>query len=194
MLTRTPISAVLFIASWCIWDARSCWCKVCVYMIVLSAAAGTPRATPYMVHQKRVVTVEEYSDHEDTKQQSVMANQPRGINRLSSKREGGGRQCFIQYPAVVADLLQNESVTTIVQKRKEKQGEDSGLESGHTSMNTGTYIWTRGPLTSDLWPLTRLQPQTRSQIATLEGRTRVTPRTLWGPASRPGAQTLVSVI
>merc|ERR1712226_273180 len=75
-----------------------------------------------MVHQKRVVTVEEYSDHEDTKRQSVMANQPRGINRLS----------------MVADLLQNESVTTIVQKRKEKQGEDSGLESGHTSMNTAS--------------------------------------------------------
>ena len=41
--------------------------------------------------------------------------------------------------SVVADLLQNESVTSLVQKRKEKQGEDSGLESGHTSMNTGKY-------------------------------------------------------
>ena len=40
---------------------------------------------------------------------------------------------------MVADLLQNESVTSLVQKRKEKQGEDSGLESGHTSMNTGKY-------------------------------------------------------
>ena len=39
---------------------------------------------------------------------------------------------------MVADLLQNESVTTIVHKRKEKQGEDSGLESGHTSMNTAS--------------------------------------------------------
>ena len=40
---------------------------------------------------------------------------------------------------MVADLLQNESVTTIVQKRKvEKVGEDSGLESGHTSMNTAS--------------------------------------------------------
>ena len=39
---------------------------------------------------------------------------------------------------VVADLLQNETVTTIVHKRKEKNGEDSGLESGHTSMNTAS--------------------------------------------------------
>ena len=48
--------------------------------------------------------------------------------------------------SVVADLLQNESVTSLVQKRKEKQGEDSGLESGHTSMNTGKYpdLWTGG--------------------------------------------------
>ena len=39
---------------------------------------------------------------------------------------------------MVADLLQNESVTSIVQKRKEKLGDDSGLESGHTSMNTAS--------------------------------------------------------
>ena len=39
---------------------------------------------------------------------------------------------------VVADLIQNETVTTIVHKRKEKMGEDSGLESGHTSMNTSS--------------------------------------------------------
>ena len=39
---------------------------------------------------------------------------------------------------MVADLLQNETVTSIVQKRKEKPGDDSGLESGHTSMNTAS--------------------------------------------------------
>ena len=39
---------------------------------------------------------------------------------------------------MVADLLQNETVTTIVHKRKDKLGEDSGLESGHTSMNTAS--------------------------------------------------------
>ena len=40
--------------------------------------------------------------------------------------------------SVVADLLQNETVTSLVHKRKEKHGEDSGLESGHTSMNTAS--------------------------------------------------------
>ena len=39
---------------------------------------------------------------------------------------------------VVADLLQNETVTSLVHKRKDKPGEDSGLESGHTSMNTAS--------------------------------------------------------
>ena len=51
---------------------------------------------------------------------------------------------------MVADLLQNESVTSLVQKRKEKQGEDSGLESGHTSMNTGKYHETQ--IVADLSP------------------------------------------
>ena len=89
-----------------------------------------------MAHQKRILAVEEYSEQEESKQ-SVLANQPRGINRLSSKtRDGRG----VTHPmfVVVADLLQSESVTTIVNKRKEKQGEDSGLESGHTSMNTAS--------------------------------------------------------
>ena len=104
-------------------------------MIVLSPGGGTPRATPYMAHQTRVRTAgEEYSkEQEDT-------NTPRGINRLSSmRRMESGIQILPSVFSVVADLLQNESVTTLVQKRKEKQGEDSGLESGHTSMNAGIY-------------------------------------------------------
>ena len=89
-----------------------------------------------MAHQKRIIAVEEYSEQEDNKQ-TLLGNQPRGINRLSSKRRGWSG-VFDEIFLVVADLLQNESVTTMVHKRKEKQGEDSGLESGHTSMNTAS--------------------------------------------------------
>ena len=43
---------------------------------------------------------------------------------------------------VVADLLQNETVVTSLtvthKRQKEKAGEDSGLESGHTSMNAAS--------------------------------------------------------
>ena len=91
-----------------------------------------------MAHQKRILSGEEYNDQEETKVPHIN-NQPRGINRLSSmRRMESGVQILPSVFSVVADLLQNESVTTLVQKRKEKQGEDSGLESGHTSMNAGT--------------------------------------------------------
>ena len=104
-------------------------------MIVLSPGGGTPRATPYMAHQTRVRTAgEEYSKEQED------INTPRGINRLSSRTcPPSGSPGQLGLISVVADLLQNESVTSLVQKRKEKQGEDSGLESGHTSMNTGKY-------------------------------------------------------
>jgi len=96
-----------------------------------AGGGGTPRATPYMVHHKRVnINTGDNNDDNDSqvepaptdKKQTQIGNHPRGINRLS----------------MVADLLQNETVTTIVHKRKEKNGEDSGLESGHTSMNTAS--------------------------------------------------------
>ena len=89
---------------------------------------------------------------------------------------------------MVADLLQNESVTSLVQKRKEKQGEDSGLESGHTSMNTGKYHETQ--IVADL-SSPSLQPRTLSQTATLLARS-LTLRSLLGPLStQPGTQTSV---
>jgi len=71
-----------------------------------------------------LATGEEYNNNNNNNNNNEQedSNAPRGINRLS----------------MVADLLQNESVTSLVQKRKEKQGEDSGLESGHTSMNTAS--------------------------------------------------------
>jgi len=85
----------------------------------LAGGSGTPRATPYMAHHKRVNAEVAAEEEGGDKKQS----QPRGINRLS----------------MVADLLQNETVTSVlVSKRKEKGGEDSGLESGHTSMNTAS--------------------------------------------------------
>ena len=63
-----------------------------------------------------------------------------GPSTGSQVGRGGGTQRLTLHLifSVVADLLQNESVTTLVQKRKEKQGEDSGLESGHTSMNAAS--------------------------------------------------------
>jgi hypothetical protein len=39
--------------------------------------------------------------------------------------------------SVVADLLQGENVAALAHKNSDKQGDDSGLESGHTSMNNG---------------------------------------------------------
>ena len=97
-----------------------------------------------MAHQKRVLSGEEYSEQEETKVPHLN-NQPRGINRLSSRRRRlTGIKILPIVFSVVADLLQNESVTTLVQKRKEKQGEDSGLESGHTSMNAGIKLKLKG--------------------------------------------------
>ena len=40
---------------------------------------------------------------------------------------------------MVADLLQSETVAALAHKNSDKQGDDSGLESGHTSMNNGKY-------------------------------------------------------
>lgn len=100
----------------------------------LAGTTGTPRATPYMAHHKRVTMdeaantgEEEVGVNQDPGEKKLMmgGNQPRGINRLS----------------MVADLLQNETVVTSLtthKRQKEKAGEDSGLESGHTSMNAAS--------------------------------------------------------
>jgi len=104
-------------------DLKSSNLTVEAWLLARKSLAGsgpTPRATPYMAHQNRVRPGEEFNNNNNNEQED--SNTPRGINRLS----------------MVADLLQNESVTSLVQKRKEKQGEDSGLESGHTSMNTAS--------------------------------------------------------
>ena len=107
-----------------------------------SSGGPTPRATPYMAHQTRVRSGEEYNNNNNNNNnnnEQEDSNAPRGINRLSSRTWPSPWATSYQSISVVADLLQNESVTSLVQKRKEKQGEDSGLESGHTSMNTGKY-------------------------------------------------------
>merc|ERR1712038_168368 len=107
-------------------DLKSSNLTVEAWLLARKSLAGsgpTPRATPYMAHQTRVRSGEEYNNNNNNNNnEQEDSNAPRGINRLS----------------MVADLLQNESVTSLVQKRKEKQGEDSGLESGHTSMNTAS--------------------------------------------------------
>ena len=41
---------------------------------------------------------------------------------------------------MVADLLQSETVAALAHKNSDKQGDDSGLESGHTSMNNGKHF------------------------------------------------------
>ena len=54
-----------------------------LYITVLHcvAGSGTPRATPYMAHHKRVNTEVAAEEEGGDKKQS---QQPRGINRLSS--------------------------------------------------------------------------------------------------------------
>ena len=143
-----------------------------------------------MAHQTRVRSGEEYNNNNNNNNnEQEDSNAPRGINRLSSRTWPSPLATSHQSISVVADLLQNESVTSLVQKRKEKQGEDSGLESGHTSMNTGKYYETQ--IVADLSPPS-LQPRTLSQTATLLART-LTLRSLSGPPStQPGTQTSVS--
>lgn len=41
---------------------------------------------------------------------------------------------------MVADLLQSETIAALSNKNIDKQGDDSGLESGHTSMNNGKHL------------------------------------------------------
>merc|ERR1719483_1695029 len=53
---------------------------------------------------------------------NIPVNPPKGINRLS----------------MVADLLQSETVAALAHKNSDKQADDSGLESGHTSMNNAS--------------------------------------------------------
>ena len=38
---------------------------------------------------------------------------------------------------MVVDLLESETVAALAHKNSDKHGDDSGLESGHTSMNNG---------------------------------------------------------
>jgi hypothetical protein len=45
--------------------------------------------------------------------------------------------------SVVTDLLQSETVAALAHKNSDKQGDDSGLESGHTSMNNGKHFKVR---------------------------------------------------
>ena len=69
---------------------------------------------------------------------------------------------------MVADLLQNETVTSVlVSKRKEKGGEDSGLESGHTSMNTASDTQSDSHSASGSAAGDSLRPDSRSIAFTL---------------------------
>ena len=47
---------------------------------------------------------------------------------------------------MVADLLQSETVAALAHKNSDKQGDDSGLESGHTSMNNGKQLKSKVPI------------------------------------------------
>ena len=58
--------------------------------ILLFAVSNTPRATPYMAHQKRVNintgdSNEDVDSNHDNGDKKPSGNHPRGINRLSSK-------------------------------------------------------------------------------------------------------------
>jgi len=65
-----------------------------------------------------------YNIQENTRRdnKAAPANHPKGINRLS----------------MVAGLIQSENVAAVALKNSDKQAEDSGLESGHTSMNNSS--------------------------------------------------------
>ena len=84
-----------------------------------------------------------YNINDNTRQdyKADPTNHPKGINRLSSKYH-----VFIlwiiltKYVVVVAGLIQSENVAAVALKNSDKQADDSGLESGHTSMNNCKFL------------------------------------------------------
>ena len=76
----------LWVTAWIILVINNC-------SLIGCAGAGTPRATPYMVHHKNRVNsaAERDTNHDDDSndntdnKQTQLGNHPRGINRLSSK-------------------------------------------------------------------------------------------------------------
>jgi len=99
------------------------------WLLARQNIAGSSVSTPYISKHATVIAGKTSDDNLDDSEdilrhehdEKVHGNNTRGIHRLS----------------LVADLIQNESVTTIAHmKNKDKHSEDSGLESGHSSMNT----------------------------------------------------------
>jgi len=93
--------------------------------------ADASPSTPYVSKHAKVTAGEESGESPDGTQsilnhenaEKMLGNNARGIHRLS----------------LVADLIQNETVTTIAHKKNtDKHCEDSGLESGHSSMNAAS--------------------------------------------------------
>jgi len=81
------------------------------------AVTGTPKR----FHKSIDDYAKERSESDEGHSQAIInpGNHPRGINRLS----------------MVADLINSEMVA---KKKNETNAEDSGLESGHSSMNTSS--------------------------------------------------------
>ena len=76
--------------------------------------------------------------NDNTRQDNMAAptNHPKGINRLSSKYHVILLWIILtKYVVVVAGLIQSENVAAVALKNSDKQADDSGMESGHTSMN-----------------------------------------------------------
>lgn len=86
------------------------------------AGGRTPAGTPYL--RSREPQQQQQENSQDTINVSRgdgKDSNPKGINRLS----------------LVTDLLMNETISDLA-LAKAKQADDSGLDSGHNSMNTGS--------------------------------------------------------
>merc|ERR1711874_75379 len=84
--------------------------------------------------------------------------------------------CTVLFCAVVAGLIQSESVAAVAQKTSDKQAEDSGLESGHTSMNNSSDTQSDGGEESPTCPDSqthRHQPDTSQTPHSLYHRNNV---------------------
>ena len=57
------------------------------------------------------------------------------------------------FDAVVADLIRNENVASITTKPNEKQDDDSGLESGQSSIDNSKFDIKRFWMNFRLWQL-----------------------------------------
>jgi len=102
------------------------------------AGGRTPAGTPYL--RSREPQQQQQENSQDTINVSRgdgKDSNPKGINRLSREFQYLPIPHFPSNLPVVTDLLMNETISDLA-LAKAKQADDSGLDSGHNSMNTGS--------------------------------------------------------